>query len=94
MRKSQGRRVSAGRRSDSKNTTSSAGSHAAENMLGKTHRGEKAVREQHEDMVEYAYPFRPDFMARLAIPRDATTDEINRLVAWARTLAVDYKPPS
>ena len=31
-------------------------------------------------------------MARLIIPRDATTVEINRLVAWARTLAADYEP--
>lgn len=41
---------------------------------------------------EYVYPFRPDLMARLTLPRDATTAEINRLVAWARTLAVDYEP--
>ena len=45
-----------------------------------------------EDVQEYVYPFRPDRMARLTIPRDATTAEINRLVAWARTLAVDYEP--
>ena len=41
---------------------------------------------------EYSFPIRPDFMAKLAIPRDVTTAEINRLVAWARTLAVDYEP--
>ena len=41
---------------------------------------------------EYSFPIRPDLMARLAIPRDVTTAEINRLVAWARTLAVDYEP--
>ena len=40
---------------------------------------------------EYGYPFRPDFLARLVIPRDATTEEVNRLIAWVRTLAVDYK---
>ena len=44
------------------------------------------------DYQEYIYPFRQDAMARLTIPRDATTAEINRLVAWARTLAVDYEP--
>ena len=44
------------------------------------------------DFQEYVYPFRQDVMARLTIPRDATTAEINRLVAWARTLAVDYEP--
>ena len=36
-------------------------------------------------------PFRPDFLATLAIPPDATTEEMNRLIAWVRTLAVDYK---
>ena len=45
-----------------------------------------------EDVQEYVYPFRSDLMARLAIPRDATSAEISRLVAWARTLAVDYEP--
>ena len=47
-----------------------------------------------DDFQEYVYPFRQDVMARLTIPRDATTAEINRLVAWARTLAVDYEPTS
>lgn len=41
---------------------------------------------------EYRYPFRPDFMAKLVIPRDATVGEITQLVAWAKTLAVDYQP--
>ena len=41
---------------------------------------------------EYMYPIRGDFMARLTIPLDTTTVEISRLVAWARTLAVDYEP--
>ena len=45
-------------------------------------------------LQEYTYPFRLDILARLVIPRDATTAEINRLVAWARTLAVDYEPPT
>lgn len=40
----------------------------------------------------YTYPFRKDFMAKLEIPRDATSAEIDRLVAWARTLAIDYDP--
>ena len=42
----------------------------------------------------YLYPIRPDVLARLVIPRDATAAEINRLVAWARTLATDYEPSS
>ncbi len=41
---------------------------------------------------EYSYPFRPDFLAKLVIPRDAKSDEIARLTAWVRTLATDYKP--
>ena len=45
-------------------------------------------------LQEYPYPIRPDVLARLTIPRDATTAEINRLVAWARTLATDYEPSS
>ena len=45
-------------------------------------------------LQEYSYPFRPDTLAKLLIPRDSTTVEINRLVAWARTLAVDYEPSS
>ena len=40
----------------------------------------------------YVYPFRDGILARLEIPRDANTAEINRLVAWARTLAADYEP--
>lgn len=43
---------------------------------------------------EYSYPIRPDKLAKLVIPRDATTAEINRLIAWAQTLAVDYEPTS
>lgn len=46
------------------------------------------------DSQAYEYPFRSDFMAKLEIPRDATTTEINRLVGWVRTLAVDYDPSS
>ena len=42
---------------------------------------------------EYSFPIRKDFMAKLAIPRDVTTTEINRLVAWVRTLALDYEAP-
>lgn len=46
------------------------------------------------NLQEYAYPFRQDVLARLAIPRDATSVEISRLVAWAQTLAIDYEPSS
>ena len=45
-----------------------------------------------DDPHEYRYPFRANFMAKLVIPRDATTAEINRLIGWARTLAADYEP--
>lgn len=55
---------------------------------------EYGISPEQEDVQEYVYPFRPNAMARLKIPRDATTAEINRLVAWARTLAVDYEPSS
>ena len=49
--------------------------------------------DSHEDRgQEYCYPFRPDFMAKLVIPRDATVAEVTRLAAWAKTLAVDYEP--
>ena len=43
-------------------------------------------------LQEYAFPIRQDCMAKLVIPRDVKTSEINRLVAWVRTLAVDYEP--
>ena len=43
-------------------------------------------------LEEHTYPLLPDILARLKIPRDATTTEINRIVAWARTLVVDYEP--
>ena len=44
-------------------------------------------------METYTYPFRDGVLARLEIPRDANAGEINRLIAWARTLAADYEPP-
>ena len=43
-------------------------------------------------LQEYVFPIRQDCLAKLVVPRDVKTDEINRLVAWARTLAVDYEP--
>lgn len=46
------------------------------------------------ELQEYLYPIRADVLARLSIPRDANTTELNRLVAWVRTLATDYEPPS
>ena len=42
-------------------------------------------------LQEYVYPFRKAVLATLTIPRDATSAEIRRLVAWAQTLAVDYE---
>ena len=44
-------------------------------------------------MQTYTYPFRDGLLAKLEIPRDANAAEINRLIAWARTLAADYEPP-
>ena len=41
----------------------------------------------------YTYPFREGCLAKLDIPLDAKAAEMERLVAWARTLAVDYEPP-
>ena len=47
-----------------------------------------------DELQEYLYPIRPDALARLSIPRDANASELSRLVAWVRTLATDYEPPS
>lgn len=41
----------------------------------------------------YPYPFREGYLAKLEIPLDAKAAEMERLIAWARTLAVDYEPP-
>ena len=55
--------------------------------------GLSATKEHHGvSLQEYLFPIRQDLMAKLAIPRDVKTAEINRLVAWVRTLAVDYEP--
>lgn len=60
---------------------------------GQEDHGLNATKEHHgASLQEYMFPIRQDFMAKLAIPRDVKTAEINRLVAWARTLAVDYEP--
>lgn len=47
--------------------------------------------QQEAGLQQYVYPFRPNVLATLTIPKDATAAEIRRLVAWARTLAVDYE---
>jgi hypothetical protein len=39
----------------------------------------------------FEYPIRDGVMARLTIPRDVTSSEMKRLMAWARTLAVDFE---
>lgn len=80
---------------------SSRGSHSRK---GKTNASKTATQESpskevriaepSKDTQQYRYPFRPDYMAKLEIPRDATAHEIERLVGWARTLAVDYTPES
>ena len=78
-------------------------SHGSARMRRTSDSGESAIVRQATDVSdktpaghvqEYFYPFRPDVLATLVIPRDATTAELNRLVAWARTLAVDYEPQS
>ena len=45
-------------------------------------------------LLEYIFPFRNSTNARVAIPRDATTAEINRLADFLRPLAVDYESSS
>ena len=47
--------------------------------------------QQETGFQRYVYPFRPNVLATLTIPQDATVAEIRRLVAWAQTLAVDYE---
>lgn len=59
---------------------------------GQHERPPEATKSPGSSGHEYMYPIRGDFMARLTIPLDTTTVEISRLVAWARTLAVDYEP--
>lgn len=39
----------------------------------------------------FEYPLRDGVMARLTIPRDVTNAEMKKLVAWARTLAIDFE---
>lgn len=40
-------------------------------------------------MIEYPFPLRDDLLARLLLPRDLTTDEAKRLVAFVNALAID-----
>jgi hypothetical protein len=42
--------------------------------------------------LPFAYPLRANFLARLVVPTDITTDEVRRLTAFLQTIAVDYKP--
>lgn len=42
------------------------------------------------NLHEYDFPLREDVMAKLVVPRDVTNAEMKRLMAWARTLAVDF----
>ena len=79
-------------RGTAKRTTSPTDREAAEetpprdaNLIGQT--------ASPSPLQTYTYPFRDGVLAHLEIPRDATTGEINRLIAWARTLAADYEPP-
>lgn len=82
--------ASSGRRSPKRSDDSVA---ANRRSTHQDDHGDEAAKEPHGvTLHEYEFPIRVDFMARLAVPRDVTTTEINRLVAWARTLAVDYEP--
>lgn len=38
--------------------------------------------------LEYVYPLRPDFDARVVVPRDLTLHETRRLAAFLATLAM------
>jgi hypothetical protein len=42
------------------------------------------------NLHEYDFPLREDVMAKLVVPRDVTNTEMKRLIAWARTLAIDF----
>ncbi|MBC7968779.1 MAG: hypothetical protein H7Z11_01375 [Verrucomicrobia bacterium] len=44
------------------------------------------------DSLDLSYPLRPDFLARVAIPRDLTTLEAKRLGAFLLAIAIDHKP--
>jgi hypothetical protein len=39
-----------------------------------------------------AFPLRSDFLVQLVLPRDIKSDETERLCAFIRTLAMDFKP--
>ena len=54
----------------------------------------KAAESTNDELLEYIFPFRKSTNARVAIPRDATTAEINRLVDFLRPLAIDYESSS
>lgn len=42
------------------------------------------------NLETYRFPFRPDLMVRIDLPRNATAEEIGRLTDWLRPLAMDY----
>jgi len=43
-----------------------------------------------DELTTYQFPLRGDVMVTLSLPRDVTSAEMNRLLAWARTLAIDF----
>ena len=60
-------------------------------VKGDDARGDGGTEAGPDAPQQYRYPFRPGFLAKLVIP-NATSAEVNRLVARAKTLAVDYQP--
>ncbi len=50
-----------------------------------------SVPEPVKGMLEYPFPLRPDFLARVVIPRDMTKEEAERLTAFISALAVDFR---
>lgn len=43
-------------------------------------------------ILDIPFPLRPDFVATIQIPRDMKRIEAERLAAFVRTLAIDFKP--
>ena len=66
---------------------------SAKSESGRSEGGDavRSADQSEAGLQEYVYPFRQNVLATLTIPQDAKAAEIRRLVAWAQTLAVDYK---
>lgn len=81
--------------SPSRRTRAEKGSSTAQTEADKSTQNGKPRIARHEDkwsekgMIEYPFPLRDDLLARLLLPRDLTTDEAKRLVAFVNALAID-----